>query len=704
MRGNAHRKLFYGAISLGLLVVLALVLAASGSGYRWLTTSIWVTTVALALVAVAALTRSQRALGESERRFRSMFETASVGVAVSTADGRLLEVNEKLATMLGYAPAEMVGMTVRDITHADDADEGLQHFRELIEGTRTSYSVEKRYVRKDGSALWACVNASLVRDLLGRPQLGIGLIEDISARKHAEESLRQAEVRYRTLVEQLPLVTYIDALDERSTNLYTSPQIEPLLGYTVAEWQNDPDLFARILHPDDRDRVLAEIARTDRTNEPFLEEYRLLTRDGRTVWFRDEAVVVHDDEGRPIHAQGYLLDITERKRAEEAVRESGHRFRTLIENIPGAVFRCTADDDWTITFMSAEIEEISGYPAADFVGNARRTFTSIIHPHDRRRVERAVRDALERQGPFIVEYRIVTADGDPRWVYEKGQPVFGTLGESPWVDGVIFDISDRKEAEHEREQLLEALESQNEQLRALDTMKDEFVALVSHELRTPLTSILGYLELVLDGEAGEVTDDQRHFLSVVERNSQRLLRLVGDLLFVAQIEAGKLALEYEPVDLGLIVSECIEAARPRAAEKAIELVPRTTAVPPLNGDRVRLSQLLDNLVSNAIKFTPEGGTVTVGLDSRGSSVSLEVSDTGMGIPPDEQTRLFERFFRTAGATKNAIQGTGLGLAITKAIAEAHGGRISLESEENVGTTFRVELPVRVHVEAVDEAA
>jgi PAS domain S-box-containing protein len=701
---NPRQATLFGAIGLGVLAALAVAMASPGSVAPWLIGTVWIATAALMVGAVVALARSRRALGESERRFRSMFETASVGVAVSTPDGRLLEVNEKLASMLGYEPAELVGMTVREITHADDADEGLQHFRELIEGTRTSYTVEKRYVRKDGTALWGCVNASLVRDQLGRPQLGIGLIEDISARKQAEELLRQAEIRYRTLVEQLPLVTYIDALDDRSTNLYTSPQIESLLGYSVDEWQEDRDLFVRLLHPEDRDRVLAETARTNRTGEPFLEEYRLIARDGRTVWFRDEAVVVHDDKGRPLHAQGYLLDITERKRAEEAVRESGHRFRTLIENIPGAVFRCTVDDGWTITFMSAAIEEISGYPPADFVGNASRTFASIIHPHDRRRVEQAVREAIQLQRPFIVEYRIVTAAGETRWVYEKGQPVFGKDGETPWLDGVIFDISDRKESEHERERLLAALESQNEQLRALDTMKDEFVALVSHELRTPLTSILGYLELVLEGEAGEVTDDQRHFLSVVERNSRRLLRLVGDLLFVAQIEAGKLALECEAVDLGLIVSECLEAARPRAAEKRIELVPRIAPVPLLSGDRVRLAQLLDNLVSNAIKFTPEGGRVTVGLDHKAGSVSLEVSDTGMGIPPDEQSRLFERFFRTAGATKNAIQGTGLGLVITKAIAEAHGGRISLESEENVGTTFRVELPLQADVQAMDEAA
>ena len=242
--------------------------------------------------------------------------------------------------------------------------------------------------------------------------------------------------------------------------------------------------------------------------------------------------------------------------------------------------------------------------------------------------------------------------------------------------------------------LLAREREQNERLRELDRLKDEFVALVSHELRTPLTSILGYLELVLEGEAGEVTEEQVHFLSIIERNSQRLLRLVGDLLFVAQIEAGKLMVERDAVDLLSLARDCIEAARPRATEKQIQLRLDGTEIEGFLGDRVRLAQLLDNLVSNAIKFTAEGGRVDVRLAATDpSAVAIAVSDTGMGIPKEEQGRLFERFFRATGATQKAIQGTGLGLTITKAIAEAHGGSIAVASEEGLGTTFAWSMPL-----------
>ena len=234
---------------------------------------------------------------------------------------------------------------------------------------------------------------------------------------------------------------------------------------------------------------------------------------------------------------------------------------------------------------------------------------------------------------------------------------------------------------------------QNKRLRELDKLKDEFLSLVSHELRTPLTSIRGYLDLVLDEEAGELNPEQRRFLQAVERNSGRLLRLVGDLLFVAQADAGRLSLEQGKVDLVELAGECVEGAMPAAAEKSIDLVLAATPVPAFVGDRGRLAQVLDNLVSNALKFTPEGGSVEVSTKLNGDHVSIEVSDTGIGIPLADQPRLFERFFRSSVANDRAIPGTGLGLAIVKAIVEAHKGQIRIDSKEGRGTTFRIDLPL-----------
>ncbi len=229
--------------------------------------------------------------------------------------------------------------------------------------------------------------------------------------------------------------------------------------------------------------------------------------------------------------------------------------------------------------------------------------------------------------------------------------------------------------------------------REAEQAKEDFLALVSHELRTPLTAILGYVELVLGDDGEELRGEHARHLAVVERNARRLLRLVGDLLFAAEVERGSLLLEPGTVDIAQVVHDALELARPRAEEEGIALIGETCAPPPCLGDRDRLAQVLDNLVSNALKFTQPGGQVDVRLTQAGGRACLEVQDTGVGIPADDLPRLYDRFFRAANATTRAVPGLGLGLMIARAIVEGHGGTIAVASTLGVGTTVTVELPL-----------
>jgi signal transduction histidine kinase len=231
-----------------------------------------------------------------------------------------------------------------------------------------------------------------------------------------------------------------------------------------------------------------------------------------------------------------------------------------------------------------------------------------------------------------------------------------------------------------------------EQARELMRLRDEFVATVSHELRTPLTSIMGYLELISDDSFAARTPEQETFLGVVQRNAERLMRLVSDLLLVAEAKDRKLDLDVHDVDLQQLVTECVEAAKPAADAKQIELTVDHGAPPHLKGDPLRLAQLMDNLVSNAIKFTPPGGRVSVRTVAHDGNTVLEVTDSGSGISEADQLQLFNPFFRTHSATAQAIPGTGLGLTITKAIVDAHKGSIDVTSALGRGTTFNVLLP------------
>jgi PAS domain S-box-containing protein len=637
----------------------------------------------------------------------------------------------------------------------------------------------------------------------------------LNERRQAVASLRDAETRYRALVEQLPLVTYVSAIDKPGFSTYVSPQIEDLLGYTPDEWLETPNLFWRVIHPDDLERVRSEHKNGYKAARPFSSQYRLVTRDGRVVWVEDQVIVVADADGIPVQAQGFLLNVTHRRAAELALSESEERFRTLVANVPGVIFRCSIDEDWTMEFLSDEVEEVVGYPSSDFIANRVRSFGSIIHPADSAALAQEVERAVEEERPYTIEYRVLHRDGGIRYVVERGQailrrdgtrkldgaifdltarrvaeeerlklaaivessddaimsttrdgklaswnvgaermfgytaeevigqsigilappelesqpteylgevledegvayyetvrrrkdgnliavsltlsPIRDTSGQVVGASGIARDITQRKQIEVERERFLAELADQNERLRELDRLKDEFVALVSHELRTPLTSIRGYLELVLEGEAGDLTDEQRQFLGVVERNAHRLLALVGDLLFLAQVEAGKLSLEIGAVDITAVAAESVETARPLAEEKGITLTLASGPLALLAGDRARLAQLLDNLISNGVKFTPAGGRVDVRVRSNRGNAVVEVRDTGMGIAAHEQEHLFERFYRTSAATEQAIPGTGLGLAISKAIAQAHGGQITVASEEGAGTSFRISIPIR----------
>ena len=259
------------------------------------------------------------------------------------------------------------------------------------------------------------------------------------------------------------------------------------------------------------------------------------------------------------------------------------------------------------------------------------------------------------------------------------------------LDAVAVGRQKYRELFEQADQARAALADKNERLLELDHLKDNVISVVSHELRTPLTSILGYLEL-LEEDRNELSQRQRHFLGVVDRNAERLLNIVFDLLFMTQAQAGQMALEKQPLDLSEIVEHAVEAALPAAKERQISLSITPCSEANVRGDRQRLGQVLDNLLSNALKFTPRNGSVEVRLSGSGDKVVLEVADSGIGISESAQRELFTRFFRADAAIEAAIHGTGLGLSIVKAIVEGHGGTVGVESAQSQGATFRVTLP------------
>jgi signal transduction histidine kinase/integral membrane sensor domain MASE1 len=327
---------------------------------------------------------------------------------------------------------------------------------------------------------------------------------------------------------------------------------------------------------------------------------------------------------------------------------------------------------------SDEMYRIYGLDPERF-GASYEAFLAQVHPDDREIAETVVGGALADPGSFDFHHRIVRTDGAVRILHARGDVVVAEDGTPVQMFGTGQDVTER-----ERDK------------READRLKDEFFALVSHELRTPLSSIKGYVELLLDGSGGaEANARAREFIATIDRNTSRLERLVGDLLFAAQVQSGEFALNPESVDLSELLAHCVATAEPRAAERTTELMLISEPGCRCNGDPDRLAQLFDNLISNALQYTPYGGRVEVSLATDDDTALIRIRDTGVGMSPADRERVYERFFRARGATEQSVPGVGLGLPIARAIAEAHHGGIEIESRKGLGSTVRVDLPLEM---------
>jgi two-component system, OmpR family, phosphate regulon sensor histidine kinase PhoR len=377
-------------------------------------------------------------------------------------------------------------------------------------------------------------------------------------------------------------------------------------------------------------------------------------------------------------AQGLVRKV--REHAEETARrgqalvESEERQRLILETA-GEAF-VSMDAEGSISGWNASAEQTFGWKREEAIG--RQLVETIIPPASREDHRQGLEHFLRTgKGPLLgktIEQMALHRDGHEIPVELTISPL--RVGDGYVFNSFIRDITERQEAQREA-----------------DRLKDEFFALVSHELRTPLTSIIGYLELVKDDAEGKLDEEAWDHLEVMQRNADRLLRLVGDILLVAQVQAGTFTVATEQSDVSTLVLHAVEAATPIAEAKGVALDLHSDPVPSIEVDRDRLAQLLDNLISNALKFTPAGERINVRSSASDGAVVIEVENTGSYLSPEEQEQLFDRFFRTSDAVHNAMGGVGLGLAICKAIVEAHGGQISVRSKEDVATTFIVRLPV-----------
>jgi PAS domain S-box-containing protein len=657
------------------------------------------------------------------------------------------------------------------------------------------------------------------------------------------EKLRQAEAEYRAITENLPLLTWLSAPGDRSSCLYISPHVEGMLGYSPAEWRSETELFSRLLHPDDRERVLAELERAAADGGRLRSEYRLVARDGRIVWLREETSTVRDATGEALYTQTFLVDVSERKRAEDererlrAAERTAANLRTVRQRRldflrdAGDVLGAAMDTQHSIQrVVELAVHDLADWCAVDVLdgsgeltrmGVARAEprgaepsrepddFVQVVIKSGRQLVipalvhregfddERAEPElpgevaslicvpvvsrgrplgaltlARSAQGPeygadelalaedlaarigiaidrarlyFEVEERadaarVLTYVADAVLLLDRADTVrlWNPAAESitgiasadvigkpstevipGWRDAVdSIPVSTSPDPGHP-EVIIPIEAEQGERWiaisgvtffggtvyafrdvtegRHLEELKADFIATASHELRTPLAAVYGAAQTLLRHDFALDEAGRERFISLIAEESDRLGRIVNEILLANQLDSGRVDLGSEPFDPIELVERVVEAARAHAPpEITVErVVPER--VPHVAADRDKVRQVLVNLIENAMKYSPDGGRMEVGLESGQASgeetVIFYVKDEGIGIPSDEQARIFQKFYRLDPQMTRGVGGTGLGLYICSELVQRMGGNIWVESSEGEGSTFLLELPV-----------
>jgi PAS domain S-box-containing protein len=814
---GAFGGLIPGLIAAGTGWALNFFFVADESLEAMLALPAWLAAGGAAGWAATRLLENSREHRLAESRLAAVREAASDAILRIDADGLIAAWSPGAQALYGYGSGEILGRPLSDLLAGPDSTRRTDRLMESVRsGERLTDEVMDQR-RLDGSVFSASVTIIPSEVDSGEPLDAVFVARDVGELVRTTDQLRNAEAKYSSLTEHLPVVTYVRSLAGDGETAYVSPQIDRLVGYTADEWLADPGLFLRLVHPDDRDRVAAARDAVDAA-KGVRSSYRMTSRDGRTVSVRDEAVVVLDESGRPLCIQGYLVDVSERKAAEDernelrsaetataaeardrqrkidfvagaaSVLASSLDVRSTVGQVAALAARdlaewCVVDvvkEDGSLTRLAAERAEPAALSAEpephpepavlDFIRKSRPelsesqmrlplvsrgrravgALTLVTGEHGRRYVSddlswaRAVAEmiALAIDASRLhaeVEARsdankVLTHVGDGVFLLDRSGFIRLWNPAAAAITGVSAEaavgkaaseaipgwqeVSERVPVGTTREPVrastlpldtkrgerwisisgveffggtVYALRDITEEHR-LDELKAEFIATASHELRTPLAAVYGAAQTLRRHDFALDDAGRERFISMIVDESERLAAIVNQILLANQLEVGRLDLVTEPFDAADLLERVVESARTHAPSHITFDVQVVDGVLPVAADKDRARQVLVNLVENAVKYSPGGGRIELGLEPEDGMVLFRVADQGLGIPADEQRRIFEKFYRLDPNMTQGIGGTGLGLYICSELVERMGGHIWLESEEGKGSAFFFQLP------------
>lgn len=616
-----------------------------------------------------ALIQSEAALARSEAQFRAAFEQSAVSMAHLGLDGRWLRVNTRLCEMLGYTVTELLAMTLQQITHADDLEPDLVRIRQMLAGEIETYTLEKRYLHRCGSVIWAEVSVSLVKDPAGVPQYLIAVTQSIDARKLAEAALRDSEERFRAMADNIPALAWIAEADgsivwyNRRWHEYCGTSPETMKGW---DWQSVQD-------PAVLPEVLKQWNASTTTGAAFEMTFPLRGNDGVFRPFLTRALPVHDKRGKVTRWFGTNIDMTERLAAEAA----NARLAAIVMSSDDAIISFAPKDGRIMTWNSSA-ERLFGYGEAEAVGGPKSLILPGNHPEGK--LTDVLAWALAGRPVVAYETERVSKYGERIPVAITATRMLASDGRVTGVSSIFRDLRPRLQAEA-------ALRASEEQLRQSQKLEaiGRLAAGVAHDFNNLIQAITGGLELVMDEiEPGSPAHD---FVEISLSAAKRGAGLTHQLLAYAR----KQVLRPQAVDLAPFLTDVQRLLARTLGPRIIVRARASAGTPPVQVDPGQLETALLNLAVNASHAMPQGGMLLLDahLDKDdGKHVVVAVTDTGVGMDPATQAQVFEPFFTTKG-----VEGTGLGLSMVQGFAEQSGGRAQIASAPGKGTTVMLWLPV-----------
>ena len=627
-------------------------------------------------------------------QIESFLDIAGVIFVALDNSGTIRMINNKGCEILGYEPEEITGKDwFEQCVPRELAATVKNVFNQMIKGKFEPLEFFRNpVITKTGTERIIQWHNTVLHDGHGDIYGTLSSGEDITEQIRMEEALKQSEEKYRLLVEnQTDLIVKVD-----NTGIFqfVSPSYCRLFGKTEEELVGSS--FMPLVHAEDRERTARAMDQLlHKPHIVYIEQRAMTIKGWRWLGWIDTALI--DSTGQVYSVIGAGRDITDRKQAELNLEESRRQLSTLMGNLPGMAYRCNNDRHWTMEFISSGCSKLTGYTPEELLGNSRVSYAQLIHSDDRQMVWDSIQGAVEQGCQFQLAYRINTAGGNMKWVWEQGLGVHVPGSSRVVLEGFIADITAQKTAEnelHTYQQRLESLvEKRTAELASANKDLEAFAYSVSHDLRAPLRAVNGFTRILMEEYVDKLDSEAKRLGTIIEENTDKMARLIDDLLTLSR--TGRAAVKISDVDMHHMAEAIFHEVTTEQERNTISL--NIGPMPPAPADTNLMRQVWTNLISNAVKFTSRTKNPEISIHGtcRGKNLVYSVQDNGAGFNMKYADKLFGVFQRLHN--EKDFKGTGVGLALVQRIITKHHGRVWAEAEEGKGAIFFFSLPAAKNI-------